>query len=376
MSFYPLKLSLADKTTGLPITTYTQLNLRWSVDSYAAAKYSQLAVSGGTYTFGDVGTPIVSGIYKLYDNTTELTAFGIIQIGESGAVLLVGNNTLTGNNIFSGQNTFQDLTTLEAANFVGDVNIATGFNLTVVDSPVAGTDVVRLDDLVDFATLTGNQLFEGTNTFDLTPICPTADGTQGSTYLINQGALQTAIDALVVIPYQESSNVLRLMPSGIKETNKVYQSWTEIQTVAASYSSNTRRYTIEIKGTGETQNYIDLNYAFQDYVSVKGDNQNIILVPEDTTYTVAAGSVIIENLTFEKTGANTPVFTNFTFKDVYFNMDTTSIGFVNCQFRGNCYVKNSGTISFDGNCTGGYVATNGAITARMFGIDGLTSTDF
>ena len=40
------------------------------------------------------------------------------------------------------------------------------------------------------------------------------------------------------------------------------------------------------------------------------------------------------------------------------------------------YVKNSGTISFDGNCIGGYVATNGAITARMFGIDGLTATDF
>jgi len=86
MGFYPLKLSLADKTTGLPITSYTQLNLRRY--NYSVAAYSQLSQSGGTYEFGNVGTPIIPGDYKLYDNATELTAFGIIRIGEPDAVLL------------------------------------------------------------------------------------------------------------------------------------------------------------------------------------------------------------------------------------------------------------------------------------------------
>lgn len=383
MGFYPLKLSLADKTTGAPITTYTQLNLR--VYPYASAEYSQLSQSGGTYEFGNVGDPILSGDYKLYDNATELTAFGIIRIGEPTAVLTAGDFTIAGEITFDGVVNMGNGNQIGDTEFSGDVDILTGNNLKVVDAPIDPTDVVRLTDLTGFAALSGGneiadtQLFTGEVGFDQTPTCATADGTEGANYLINQGALQAAIDTLVVVPFQESSNNLRLMPSGIVETNKVYNAWTEIQTVAASYSTNNRRYTIEIKGTGESQNYITVNYAFQNYVSVKGDNQNIILKVADSTYSVTAGSVIVENVTIQGDGSttDTPVFTNFIFKDVYFNMVSSSIGFVNCTFRGNCYVKNTGgSISFDGNCIGGYVATNGAITARMFGIDGLTSTDF
>lgn len=382
MGFYPLKLSLADKTTGLPITTYDNLNLR--IYPYASAEYSQLAKSGGTYEFGSVGDPILSGDYKLYDDDTELTAFGIIRIGEPSAVLTAGDFTLAGEITFDGVVNMGNGNQIGDTEFTGDVDILTGNNLKVVDAPVDPTDVVRLTDLSGFAALAGGneiadtQLFTGEVGFDEVPTCATADGTQGASYLINQGALQTAIDAITVTPFQESSNNLRLMPSGIVETNKVYNAWTEIQTVAAGYSTNTRRYTIEIKGTGETQNYITVNYPFQNYVSVKGDNQNVILDIGDDTYSVTAGSVIVENVSITASTAptGTPVFTNFIFKDVYFDMDTSSIGFVNCTFRGNCYVKNTGTISFDINCIGGYVATNGAITARMFGIDGLTSTDF
>ncbi len=113
-------------------------------------------------------------------------------------------------------------------------------------------------------------------------------------------------------------------------------------------------------------------------MSIKGENQNVVLKVGDYSYSVTASSVVVENLTIQgdDSTTDTPSFTNFIFKDVYFNMDSTSISFVNCKFRGTCFVKNTGTISFDSNCIGGYVATNGAITARMFGTDGLTSTDF
>jgi len=74
--------------------------------------------------------------------------------------------------------------------------------------------------------------------------------------------------------------------------------------------------------------------------------------------------------------AATPQFTNFIFKDVYFDLDVQAITFSNCTFRGNCYVKNAGTTITFTNCKGGYVATNGAISATMFGIDGLSTSDF
>lgn len=383
MSFYPLKISLADKTTGLPITTYTQLNLRSSVDSYATAKYSQLAVSGGTYTFGSVGDPIIPGLYKLYDDTTELTAFGVYQIGEPAAALKDGDNAFTGDNTFAGTSDFAGDVTVEDITVNGNMAVTTGSNLTVADAPVADTEVVRLIDLGDYASLTAGNDFVGTQNFqdDVSfendpPTCASPPVTGSS--LVNQDYIQGIIDAIEVTPYQESDNVIRLMPSGIKETNKVYKVWTECQTVAGAFSDTNRRMTIEIRGTGTSQNYITVNSQFENYVSVKGDNQNVILKVADDTYTVTAGSVIVENLQIQGDGSttDTPVFTNFVFKDVYFNMDSTSIGFVACQFRGNCYIKNTGSISFDGNCVGGYVATNGTITARMFGMDGLTSTDF
>jgi len=398
MGFYPLKISLADKTTGLPITTYDNLNLRSS--PYTVADYAQLSKSGGTYEFGSVGDPIESGDYKLYDNETELTAFGIIRIGEPTAVLTAGNFTVTGDNIFSGDNTFSGLITADNIDITGDVDIATGGNLTVFDAPTNPTDVVRLTDLSDYAVLDGGNEFNDTQVFQgtveiagacdfssATPTCASADGTEGANYLINQGALQDAIDSLEITPFQESSNTRRLIIAGIQDTNKVYTTWAACQDNARQYAGNNWRITIEIKGAGESSNNITVtdgslpgNNPFNDFVNVKGDNQGIKLQVSDVAYSLSAlGNSIIENVAIELDDDHTsatPTFENFVFKDVYFNFDTQSLGFINCKFLGNCYVKNEGTISFDGNCIGGDVATNGAITARMFGIDGLTSTDF
>lgn len=392
-SFYPLKLSLANKTTGVPITDYTQLNLRWSVDSYATSIHPQVGSGdGGIYTFGSIGSPVYAGDYKLYNDTTELTAFGVIRVGEPLAVLTEGDQLLiNGNKAFTGIVTLADAI-LGDTSVTGDMLFATGKSLTVDKTPVGPNEVLRLEDLQDYATLDGNQeitgdnLFSGAVTFDQTPVCSTADGTEGASYLINQGALQDAIDSLVITPFQESSNTRRLIIAGIQDTNKVYTTWASCQDNARNYATTNWRITIEIKGAGESSNNITVtdgslpgNDPFNDFVNVKGDNQGIKLQVSDLAYSLSAlGNSIIENVAIERddNGAGTPTFTNFVFKDVYFNFDTSSIGFVNCQFRGNCYVKNTGTISFDGNCIGGYVATNGAITARMFGIDGLTSTDF
>lgn len=103
LSFYPLKISIADKTTGDPITsaTYSDLNLR--TGDYSTRAYTMIGSSGGTFEFGDSGTPMVAGDYKLYNNNTELTAFGIIRIGEPNAVMLTTNQTVGGSKTFSSQ---------------------------------------------------------------------------------------------------------------------------------------------------------------------------------------------------------------------------------------------------------------------------------
>lgn len=392
-SFYPLKLSLANKTTGVPITSYTQLNLRWSEDSYATAIHSQIGTGdGGIYTFGSVGTPVAAGDYKLYDNTTELTAFGVIRVGEPGAVLTSGDQlTIAGNKTFTGIVTLTDAI-LGDTLITGDMTIATGKSLTVDKTPVTANEVLRLKDLDGVALLSGGneiadtQLFTGEVGFDQTPVCATADGTQGASYLVNQGYIQDIVDNIEVTPFQESSNNRRLMVDGIQDTNKVYTTWAEAQNNARSYATSNWRITIEIKGAGESSNEITVtdgsipgNNPFNSFVNVKGDNQGIKLQVSDIAYSIAAlGNTIIENVSIERddSTAGTPTFENFIFKDCYFNFDTASLGFINCQFKGVNYVKNVGSISFDGNCIGGHVATNGAITARMFGADGLTITDF
>ena len=78
--------NLWETSEGLAAT----LNLR-SGPSYASATYSANSHLGdGVYDFLNVA----SGEYKLYNSGTELTKFGIIKVGEDGAVLMSGTQTI------------------------------------------------------------------------------------------------------------------------------------------------------------------------------------------------------------------------------------------------------------------------------------------
>lgn len=157
LSFYPLKISIADKTSGDPITvaTYSQLNLRRY--DYSVAAYPMIGSSGGTFEFGDSGNPIVAGDYKLYNNTTELTAFGIIRIGEPNAVMLTTNQTIAGVKTFSNQ-----------------IILSAGAQTDTISEKTAGSGVT-IDNILlkdDLATSnipslgTNNNTFTNTNTFE------------------------------------------------------------------------------------------------------------------------------------------------------------------------------------------------------------------
>lgn len=389
--------------------TVSSINLRGG--DYSVPTYNGTLIDHGVYQF----TNVESGEYRVYSNTTHLSIFGIIKVGEHNAVLMTGTQTIAGVKTFSNQ-----------------VVLSAGVQTDTISEKTATSGVtidgVLIKDSLDVSGIvakTGNQTIAGTKTFtnDIKtdyiyedtaaagvtfPDDPTTIGTlvltqAGSNFAMagyritglsdaatssgaaTLGQVQDLIDDIEVSPGQVSSNTRYLMPAGVQETNKVYTSWAACQDNARQYATNSWRITIEIKGAGEgstditvTDGAISGNADFNSYVNVKGDNQNIRLITGDTAYEVLAGKSIIENVTIYSSdpGSSTPSFEKFIFKDIYFDFDTLSLSFIDCEFRGNCYVKNVGSISFDADCIGGSVATNGAITARMFGFDGLTLGDF
>lgn len=391
MSFYPLKLSLADKTTGLPITTYTQLNLRWSVDSYASAKYSQLAVSGGTYTFGSVGDPIVPGLYKLYDNTTELTAFGVIPIGEPQAVLLTADNTISGDNTFNGENTFNGDVILNDVTFNGDISVTAGNNLTVADAPVNPTEVLRLADLGNYAVLSGGNDFVGNQNFqdgvsfeNDPPTCASPPVTGSS--LCNQDYIQGIIDSIEVTPAQYSVNEIELMPGGTEQTGKVYTTYANSMQYALATAGVDHRICITVKGMGVAgYNYINISNAggdyIDDYIHLKGINQDILLIPPatDNVGVSTLGNTFIENFTIYKddTGVSL-LFTNIIFKDIIFDLICSGVTFNNCKFR-NCEMKvnddGDNTATFT-NCKGNLTASNQSVGSSTVDANIKPKADF
>jgi len=143
MSFYPYNLPLEDNT-GTPITTYTDLNLR--ISPYSSRAYTQLAHANGVYTFGSVGDPIVSGEYKLFDTNTEITAFGILKIGENGAVMVDGNQTVNDIKTFSGQPV---LSAGVKTNTISENTAASGVTIdgVLIKDSLAGSNIASASDL-------------------------------------------------------------------------------------------------------------------------------------------------------------------------------------------------------------------------------------
>lgn len=201
MSFYPYILTIVDNA-GDPVSSYTQLNLR--TGDYSTAAYTQIgAGSNGRYTFGDSGTPMVAGEYKLYDNTTELTAAGIIKIGEVNAVMLTGNQTVAGVKTFSQQAVFNHSDGLQT----DKIAEKSGGNGVYIDG-------IRLKDDLETSnipsldsTSIGGNTYVGDNTFESgslivgTAAVYTGSGTPeaavtadiGSIYLRTDGSTSTTL---------------------------------------------------------------------------------------------------------------------------------------------------------------------------------------
>lgn len=84
-----------------------------------------------------------------------------------------------------------------------------------------------------------------------------------------------------------------------------------------------------------------------------------------------------KDISFDNGGSGTTTYERYIFNNVYFNFNITLLNFINCLFL-NCWIKNTGSITFDADCKGGYVmSTAGSFApSTIIGSGGLSTTDF
>lgn len=363
-----------------PDNSYTDLNLRKS--PYTTRESTQTAgtITDGSYEFLNVS----DGDYKVYDGNTELTKFGIIPIGEDQAVTITGNQTVAGTKTFSSQIV---------------VSHADGIKLDKIQEYTAAAGVtidgILLKDSLDLSgivsksgsqqidgdkTFTGNLISEGNFSIPSGAVGTIEDAPTSAKHIVNK----EYADALAITPFQQSPNVVRLIPNGTQETNKVYTNYATALYNAWSFADSTRRMTIMVEGMGTGAATIAITDAgggagfINDYITVRGisQQQTRLTVPDDTLTVTTLGNSSFENLTMILTGGSAdPIFEKLVFNNVFFDLDVNSVTFTNCEFR-NCTVKITTGAPTYTNCKGSGVYSTGSFGASPInGTDSISVSD-
>jgi len=372
------------------------INLRLSPYSVAAYTGSLDGAGTGRYAF----TNVESGDYKVYNSGSELTAFGIIRIGQSDAVLITGAQSLNGIKTFLAQPVF-------------DVGLKT--DTISEETAAAGVtiDGILLKDSLTasgIASLSATQTIAGATTMS-NLIVPAITG---SSSVVNAGegdaryirketgvtAQQIYSDIIFrVLPYliddpthvkhaanrlfvenyctallgsmnpsayQQSGNILRLIPSGVVETDKVYKTIQFALDKAEDLAASDRRMIIEIHGNGT--GLVEGNYNMipsgvaEPYIDLIGMHPSVLMGVGEATYEGTAGANIMANMILDNYNENAEtdfenrIFYNVKFQNTY-GSGTPAFNFTGCIFIG-CSITTGFT--FDVTCKGNvYDLVNG-----------------
>jgi len=385
-------------------TGVTDINLRLS--SGGDAVYTGVHISDGVYEF----TGVASGSYKVFTGSTELTKISWVIVGESGAVLITGDQTVAGVKTFSAQAIF-----------------SSGLSTNTIAERTAGTGVtidgVLIKDSLDASGIvakTGTQTVAGTKTFSTRPevssasppttndqlvdklYTDTADGLAlhkaGSETITgaklwkagciidtaNGGTLQQSfylappsnlhftpkkyvddiiasyLSGLTVPLSQQSNRFIRVIYDGIFEGGANPRVELSINAALASASAqtptNTKQYFILVEKNGaETGIGTAANLSsIVDYVHISGQNIGTVINGDDTVFTAGAlGRTVIKDcaLTWANGATATPSFTNVIFENVLFDINDNSLDFITCIFI-NCRVKGTTGNYTISNCSG------------------------
>lgn len=175
------------------------------------------------------------------------------------------------------------------------------------------------DDMAQYAKLAGNNTFTGNNTYSGTGTHNGTNNFNGSAVIkypsfkpdsewytnaalnlpangcVPHNYLLGLIAGLVTVPFQESTNYVRVIPNGVTETGKVYTSVKSATSFFAS-PSDTNQCMVEIRGTGIASKYIIASPGtLRDYVHIKGAGRHINLILSDGP--ALSKQVTLENMT-------------------------------------------------------------------------------
>jgi len=318
-------LGLLAYSTDLTITGDKTLPHKKYVDTADALK--QNIVSGVSDTEIGYLDGVTSGIQGQINNRLRI---------DSEAQTVAGVKTFSGNNIHSGNNTFSGGNTHSGGStFSGDALFSYGEPPRIAAAPVRATSAAN-KSYVD------SEITNRINSF--------APGT-----------------------FQESQNIIRIIPNGTPETDKVYATWATALANAISRSpSATKQFTLLLTGEGTSASDFDITayevssgvFKFMvDYVHLRGLGadmkctfaQGNILSTEWEAG--ALGRIVVEDIFFcddDSDVGNTGEFKNIIFKNCKFDIRTgIQLTFTNCKFEGNCeFVSYADTQFTFTNCTG------------------------
>lgn len=328
--------NLWETSEGLAAT----LNLR-SGPSYTSATYSANSHLGdGVYDFLNVA----SGEYKLYNSGTELTKFGIIKVGEDGAVLMSGAQTI------GGAKTFSDNCTFSSA-----LSVGTTLEVNTIDDLTDGLGVT-----LEGITFLNGVVYDsiGFNVLPTSSVTPTT-----ATQLTTKSYVDALVAAVNIAEFQQGDNRRRIIYNGIEESGKVY---TTIENAIANIGVPTAgaRYYIDLErgqvSDGSTYSNVfevshsDLSSMTNGYCVLRGGTRtgtHLMIGSSGDSASLTLPNLSFENSTIYMSTAN--ISTARTYNGVNFTDCTIyiyeNVTFTNCEFW-NCriYSTTAKTVTLTG----------------------------
>jgi hypothetical protein len=157
-------------------------------------------------------------------------------------------------------------------------------------------------------------------------------------HLSNKGYIDseitTRINTMGSGAYQESQNIIRIIPNGTT-TGSVYASWSEGITYANANATSNKNITAIIPGNGTAGGVIGMSVKPKDYVHVKASGAGVKIAPDTTGLSAGAvGRIVYDGFELYMNDSENPfIYTNIRFQNIIFNcIDATELTLYNCDF--------------------------------------------
>ncbi|MBL8008112.1 MAG: DUF4097 family beta strand repeat protein [Ignavibacteria bacterium] len=353
---------------GVPLPDQT-VELRKG-PSFSVREYEMVDVVGKPGAYQTEET-VDTGVYKLWVNGSEDTSFG----GSAGREITEQDDLVL--KITDESGTYWECKGLEFRS----AGVTTEAN-SLIRKSEADDRYLKLEGgtMAGSIEMAGNIITGLTSDADPSSAM-TREDIEAADQIVRDDMTEL-IEAIESTPFQESPNVIRLIPGGTAKTGQVYITYSSAVQYAKSVRASTRKMCIKIEGMGTSNTFIQISDGgisgqgyFENYISMVGLHEGITLkLPDSTVSFGTAGTATIENITFLDTdGDSNNTFANVSFKNCKFNL-AGEVTFSGCTFSGVNIIKTAGTQTFT-SCKGGTVYSTEAIPSTVQGVGEIPSAD-